>query len=110
MGWLLPLLLLPVLSGPAPSSWRAVVDAEPWLPPVHAGLQPEQIRASGREGILLLPVVVCWCLSVCIAVHVCSVWCQSGARSAPCSVRVVAYGVRLVHIVHYCDVWSTRLV
>lgn len=42
------------VTGPAPSSWRAVVDAEPWLPPVHAGLQPEQIRACPVSAKIVL--------------------------------------------------------
>ena len=42
------------VTGPTPSSWRAVVDAEPWLPPVHAGLQPEQIRACPVSAKIVL--------------------------------------------------------
>ena len=42
------------VTGPAPSSWRAVADAEPWLPPVHAGLQPKQIHACPMHVKVLL--------------------------------------------------------
>lgn len=39
------------VTGPAPSSWR---PPEPWLPPVHAGLQPEQIRACPVSAKIVL--------------------------------------------------------
>ena len=42
------------LMGHAPSSWWAVVDVEPWLPPVHARLQPKQIHACPMHVKVLL--------------------------------------------------------